>query len=52
MNNDELHTLIRTLKELTKKVKLDPELAKKFLFNAGIYTEDGKLTENYKEDGE
>lgn len=41
---------IKEMKEFTEELKKDPEKARKFLVDAGIYDENGNLTENYKEE--
>lgn len=45
---DREHDIVTKMEEFAKQCEINPELAKDFLQKTGIYTEDGKLTENYK----
>lgn len=48
MSKDEIKQTVKEMKEYTKELKNNPEKAKQFLVNAGIYTKSGNLTKNYK----
>lgn len=47
MTDQERQEFIRVLKNFQKKISKKSE-ARKFLVKAGIYTEKGNLTKNYK----
>jgi hypothetical protein len=48
MTAQEREEYLQYLEEFRKKVRGNKELARKFLVEVGIYTEDGQLTEPYK----
>jgi len=48
MDERERKELLAYIEEFKKKVEGNKELARQFLIDVGIYTEDGRLTEPYK----
>jgi hypothetical protein len=48
MNEQERAYFLAFADEYEKKMKGNPELARRFLINMGLYTEDLELTEPYK----
>lgn len=48
MSEREIKEFEKVLEEYIKELPKNREASQKFLVNAGIYTQDGKPTENYE----
>lgn len=48
MSKEKIKELCEDLRKSAEEMKKDPDKARKFLIEAGIYTKSGKLSSNYK----
>jgi hypothetical protein len=48
MTDKERESFLAFMEEYKEKMRRNPELARRFLINIGLYTEDGDLTERYQ----
>ena len=48
MNDEEREEFIKMLRKHREKVSGDKELSRDFLIRAGIYTQSGRLSKNYR----
>jgi hypothetical protein len=47
MSKKDLEQLLAALATLDREIEADPEAAERILIDSGIYTEDGKLAQEY-----
>ena len=47
ISKEEIDAIIQDMQKYTEFLKNNPEKAKQFLINAGIYTKSGKLSKNF-----